>query len=104
MTEQTKTGLGIEDIIGNKRDDILRLAAQYGAFNVRVFGSVARGEAREDSDVDFLVDFKSGYRLMEHVGFVVDLQELLGRRVEVAIEKNLREELRPYIMKDITPL
>ncbi|MFN8374872.1 MAG: hypothetical protein U0694_18585 [Anaerolineae bacterium] len=52
MTEQAKTGLGIKDIIGDKRADILRLAAKYGAFNVRVFGSVARGEARADSDDD----------------------------------------------------
>ncbi|MHB8627814.1 MAG: nucleotidyltransferase family protein [Aggregatilineales bacterium] len=92
--------MNIADIIGDKYDEILRLAKRYGASNVRIFGSVARGEAGPDSDVDFLVDFKPDYRLWDHIGLKQDLEDLLGRRVDVAIAKNLREEFRPSIMRD----
>jgi predicted nucleotidyltransferase len=100
----TRTGLGIDDLLKDKRDAILELAARYGASNVRVFGSVARGEARPDSDVDFLVDFKPDYRLWDHIGLQQDLEDLLGRKVDVAIARNLREEFRPYILRDAVNL
>jgi predicted nucleotidyltransferase len=88
----------LDNLLHEKRDDILRIAAQYGATNVRVFGSVARGEAREDSDIDLLVDQDwsrlSGWGGME---LVVALEELLGRRVDVATV----EELRPHIRESV---
>ncbi|MCA9906851.1 MAG: nucleotidyltransferase domain-containing protein, partial [Anaerolineae bacterium] len=84
MISQSK--LGVSEVIGEKREAVLRLAEYYGARNVRVFGSVARGDATHDSDVDFLVDFPPGYRLLDHTGLQQELQTLLGRRVEVAIE------------------
>ncbi|MCB9457501.1 MAG: nucleotidyltransferase family protein [Anaerolineaceae bacterium] len=96
--------LGIPTLIGDKRDEILRLAKQRGASNVRVFGSVARQEAGEDSDIDILVTFRAGYRLLDHAGLVMDLQELLGRHVDVAIESNLRDEMRDTILRDAIPL
>jgi predicted nucleotidyltransferase len=99
-----RTGLGIDDLLSDKRDAILELAARYGASNVRVFGSVARGDARPDSDVDFLVDFNPDYRLWDHIGLKQDLEDLLGRKVDVAIAKNLREEFRPYILRDAVNL
>lgn len=98
MAVQVK--LGIADVIGDKRQAVLRLAEQYGVRNVRVFGSVARGDATPDSDVDF----PAGYRLLDHIGLQQALQTLLGRRVEVAIERNLREEFRAHILKDAISL
>src|SRR5260221_10976739 len=100
MSNAIQRGLGIADIISSKREAILRLADKYGAYNVRIFGSVARGEARLDSDVDFLVDFRPNYKLLDHAALLVELEELLERKVEVAIAANLREEYRSSIMQD----
>ncbi len=81
--EQVQTGLGIAEIIGDKRDDVLRIAAENGAFNVRVFGSVARGEAHEDSDVDFIAEFHEKTSVFDLVGMWLDLKEVLGREVSL---------------------
>lgn len=104
MVDHTHTGLGIGDIIGDKREEVLHLAEKRGAFNVRVFGSIARSEATSDSDVDLLVDFDPDYRLLDQIGLMVDLTELLGRKVDVAVERNLRDELRSYVLADAIPL
>ena len=72
-----------------RRQEILRLAAAHGARNVRVFGSVARGEVTGDSDIDLLVDFDAERSLLDQVGLMQDLQELLGAHVEVTTEKAL---------------
>ncbi len=99
MQSAVTHGLGIADVIGDKRDDILRIATERGAFNVRIFGSVARNQARADSDIDFLVEFVPGYRLLDLAGLLNDLETLLNRRVEIAIEKNLRPEFRDAFCK-----
>lgn len=104
MSAKQKMGQGIAQIIGDKRDEILRTAACYGATNVRVFGSVARGEARPDSDVDLLVRLKPDYKLRDHLGLTVALKDVLGRPVDIAVEANLRAELRLSILQDATPL
>jgi predicted nucleotidyltransferase len=104
MQAIVKSGLGIEDLLRDKRADILRLASQYHASNVRVFGSVARGEARPDSDVDLLVDFAVGYRLWDKIGLKQDLEELLDRKVDVVHAKFVRDELASEIFKDAVPL
>jgi hypothetical protein len=87
-----------------RRDEILSLAAQYGASNVRVFGSVAHGEARADSDVDVLVQFSEDYRLLQHAGLIAALKELLPYDVDVSVEQNLRVEYRASIMRDAVML
>ncbi len=94
----------LDEILALHRNTILQLAAQRGAYNVRVFGSVARGTASTNSDIDFLVEFPPSYRLLDHAGLLNDLQELLGCPVDVAVEANLREEIRPYILKDAVAL
>ena len=89
--------MGIGEIISDKRETILALATKHGAFNVRVFGSVAEGNADEDSDVDFLVDMEPGRSLFDLGGLLMDLQNLLGRKVDVVTEAGLRERIRQSV-------
>jgi hypothetical protein len=77
-----------------RREKILDVARQYGASNVRVFGSVARGEEVGGSDVDFLVDLEDGRSLLDLGGLAMDLSDPLGSEVDVVTEKGLRERLR----------
>ncbi len=82
------------------RGSILALAEQYRAHQVSVFGSILRGELQPDSDVDFLVNFETDYKLRDHIRLTQALQNLVGRRVEVVDRRSLREELRATILKD----
>jgi predicted nucleotidyltransferase len=97
------TGLGVTSIIGDKRDAVLRLAAKNGVSNVRVFGSVARGEATPNSDIDFLVDGLEnapwgGGRLL------VELEALLGRHVDLVSKGDLHQIIRDQILDEAIPL
>lgn len=103
MSDTPKRALTLQDLRA-RRDEILKLAQQYRAYNVRVFGSVARGEATPDSDVDLLVNFREGTSLFELSGFWQDLQELLGRDVNLLSENGLKERFRKRIEGDIVPL
>jgi predicted nucleotidyltransferase len=96
--------VGIKEILVDKRDEIIAIAAKHGAHNVRVFGSVARGDADDDSDVDFLVVLDPETSLMDHAALLVELEELLGRRVDVAPEGCLRPRSRKRILKEAVPL
>lgn len=87
-----------------RRADILRLASLYGATNVRVFGSVARGEADERSDVDFLVDMGSGRSLLDLGGLLEDLGELLRHPVDVVTERGLKPRIRDRVLREAVPL
>lgn len=92
------------DLLRSMREAILQTAQQYGVANVRVFGSVARGEARATSDIDFLVDLPPHYTLLRLSGLVRSLREVTGYPVEVASAAHLREELRETILRDAQPL
>ncbi|MBW4523161.1 MAG: nucleotidyltransferase family protein [Scytolyngbya sp. HA4215-MV1] len=92
--------MGIEELLQDKREEILAIAAKHGAYNVRVFGSVARGEAREDSDVDFLVEIEPCRSLLDRIGLIQDLEDLLGRKIDVAKLENLRESIRKRVLKE----
>jgi predicted nucleotidyltransferase len=96
--------MGIDGILKEKREEILRIAARHGAHNVRVFGSVARGDARPDSDVDFLVEMEPGRSLMDVGELKMDLEDLLGRRVDVARPRALRDPLRHRVFSEAVPL
>lgn len=100
----TTSGLGIDDLLKDKRDDILRLASARKAYNVRVFGSVARGEATETSDVDFLVTFEPSYTLWDHIGLIQDLSELLERDVDVSTEDTLKSRIKGRVLQEAKPL
>jgi uncharacterized protein len=90
--------------VQSKREEILQLAVRRGARNVRLFGSVARNEAGPNSDVDFLVDLEPGRSLLDLGGLLMDLQNLLGRQVDVITEAGLRPRLRPLVLKEARPL
>jgi uncharacterized protein len=94
----------LDDLIQAKRDEIIRVAARHGAHNVRLFGSLARGEAREDSDVDLLVDMEPGRSLLDRSEMLQDLQELLGRKVDVLTERSIYWLLRRRILREARPL
>ena len=87
-----------------ERDRILEVAARHGARNVRVFGSFARGEADERSDLDLLVDLDQGRSLMDLGGLLMDLQETLGVRVDISTERMLRPEIRKRVLSEAVPL
>jgi uncharacterized protein len=87
-----------------KRPEILRLAARHGAKNLRVFGSVARGEATESSDLDLLVEWEPRRSLLDHVRLVQDLEALLNTRVEIGTERSLHRLVRDRILNEATPL
>lgn len=93
-----------EERVRQHRDGILRLAAKHGAKNVRLFGSVVRAEADEQSDIDLLVEFEPGRSLLDHAGLWLDLQELLGCKVDVVSENGLYWLLKRRILKEARPL
>jgi hypothetical protein len=96
--------MGIEELLHDKREEILRIAARHGAYNLRVFGSVARGEAGPDSDLDFLVDCGPNASPWFPGGLLADLEDLLGRKVDVLTEGALHPYLRERILKEAVPL
>lgn len=85
-------------------EEILKIAAKYGAYNIRVFGSVARGEARDNSDVDFLVEMETGRNLLDRIGLKQDLEELLGRSVDIAKTSNLHDLIRDKVLREAVAL
>jgi len=94
----------ITELLSERRQQILAIAAKYGAYNVRVFGSVARGMADETSDVDFLVDLEEGRSLFDLGGLLMDLQDMLERKVDVVTEKALHWYIRDRILEEAKPL
>ena len=92
------------DQLRRRRQEIVEIAAQRGASNVRVFGSVARGEDDEKSDIDFLVDLEDGRSLLDLGGLLTDLQDLLGRPVFVGTEDGLKERYKERVLKEAVAL
>jgi len=97
-------GLGIAEVLGDKREAILAIAAHHGASDVRVFGSVARGEARPNSDVDFLVNIEKGRNLLDRISLIQDLEDLLNRKVDVAESENLHRYIRDRVLREAIDL
>ena len=103
MSEKA-VAIELEKLLKEKREEILAAAAKRGAYNIRIFGSVARGEADEQSDIDFLVDMEEGKSLFDLGGLLMDLQELLGRKVDVATPDLLRQRIRQRVLDETVPL
>ena len=95
--------MGIEEVLGGKREAILQLADKHGAYNVRVFGSVARGEAGPTSDVDLAVDVQPWVGL-EFLGLWDELEDLLGRKVDLLTERALKSGIRERILREAVAL
>jgi uncharacterized protein len=96
--------MALEALLGQKRQDVLRIAGTYGARRVRVFGSVARGEADAQSDVDFLVELDPGRSLLDLGGLQFELQALLGRSVDVVTERGLKARIRERVLREAVPV
>jgi predicted nucleotidyltransferase len=96
--------MSLGELLQTKREDILRTANQHGAFNVRVFGSVARGEADSESDIDLLVDMEPGRSLLDLSGLLIDLEDMLGCNVDVVTERGLRDRIRERVLKEAVAL
>lgn len=92
------------DTLRQKRDAILDIAARYGAHDIRIFGSVARGDATESSDLDLIVRFDPGRSLFDHGGLIMDLRDLLGVKVDVISEDGIRDRWREHLMNEAIPL
>jgi hypothetical protein len=84
--------------------EILEAAKRHGARNVRIFGSVARGDFDEKSDLDFLVEMESGRSLLDHASLLLDLERVLGCKVDVVSEKGIKTRIRERVMKEARPL
>jgi len=90
----------MQRLLREKRQEILSIAARHGARNVRVFGSVARGEAGPESDLDILVDLEPGRSLLDHAALLLDLEAALGCKVDVVTERGLRARVREDVLRE----
>jgi uncharacterized protein len=93
-----------DELVRVRREEILRIAARYGARNVRVFGSIARGEADEQSDIDFLVELEPGRSLLDLGGLQYELESLLGCPVDVVTERGLKARIRDRVLREAMPV
>jgi predicted nucleotidyltransferase len=94
----------LEELLHVKREEILKVCAKYGARNVRVFGSVARGKADEQSDLDLIVDFEPSRSLLDHAGLWLELQELVGVKVDVVSSRGIKPRIRERVLQEAVPL
>lgn len=104
MTEPNRLPSDPGEEIARRREQILELAHRHGAHNVRVFGSIARGEADDVSDVDFLVDMEPGRSLLDLGGLVMDLADLLRRPVDVVTTPGLKARIRQRVLSEAIPV
>ena len=96
--------MDLDQLLKTHREEILTTARKHGAYDVRVFGSVARGEAHPDSDVDLLVNLETGRSLLDLARLLRELQTILGVNVDVITEAGLRSRIRSQVLKEARPL
>jgi uncharacterized protein len=96
--------MNLNTLLQTKRQEILSLAARHGASNIRIFGSVARGEAHSDSDIDLLVDLEPDRSLLDLGGLLMDLRDLLEVPVDVGTEAMLKSRIRERVLAEAIPL
>ncbi|TCL62259.1 hypothetical protein EDC14_10262 [Hydrogenispora ethanolica] len=93
-----------KELLNSKKQSILATAARYGAFNIRIFGSVARGDDDEKSDIDFLVELEPGRSLLDLGGLLIELEDLLGCSVDIVTENGLKERIREQVLNEVINL
>ena len=96
--------MNLSSVLKNNRDEILRIATAHGAYNLRVFGSVSRGEATGQSDIDILVRLEPGRSLLDLIAIKQDLQDLLGRGVDVVTEDAVSPYIREQVLREAVSL
>jgi len=96
--------MNLTELLREKRTEILNLCARYGAKNVHIFGSVARGEADQGSDLDLLVELEPGRTLFDLGGLQYDMEQLLGCRVDVVTPNSLKRRIRDRVLQEAKPL
>jgi predicted nucleotidyltransferase len=105
LVENKFLAMKIQELVQDKREQIIAIAAKHGANNVRIFGSVARGEADEKSDIDLLIDYCSDRRSPWFpLGLIRELEALLGCKVDIATEQGLKDRIRERVLKEARPL
>ncbi len=92
------------DDVLKRREEIIAVARRHGASNIRIFGSVARGDATEASDLDLIVRLEPGRSLFDLGGLLMDLRDLLGIKVDVISENGIRDRWRDHLMAESVPL
>jgi uncharacterized protein len=92
------------ETLRERRGDILAIASRHGASNLRVFGSVARGDTNEDSDIDVLIDLEEGRSLFDLIAVKQDLEDLFGCKVDVGTARSLRPRLKDRVLREALPL
>lgn len=97
-------GLVYDRIVKEKRGEILRIVARYGTHDVRLFGSVARGEDDRESEVDFVVKLEAGRSLLDLGGLQMELEDLLGCRVDVMTVRGLKARIRERVLREAMPV
>jgi uncharacterized protein len=96
--------MGLQQILQEKRQEILEIAAKHGAYNIRIFGSLARVEADERSDVDILVELEEGRSLFDLGGLLMDLENLLSCKVDVVTARGLRKRISERVLREAVPI
>ena len=96
--------MDLQRLLREKRTDILRVAASHGARKVRIFGSVARGETGPESDLDLLIDLEPGRSLLDHAALLLELEAILGCKVDVVTERGLRTRIRERVLREAVAL
>ncbi len=96
--------MGLFNIVKENRDEILRIASQHGASDVRIFGSVVRGEDTDNSDIDFLVVLEKNCSLLDHADMIIEMEDLLGCKVDVVTEPGLKERVKARVLMEAEPL
>ncbi len=91
-------------IVKKNRDEILRIASLHGASDVRIFGSVVRGEDTKNSDIDFLVKLEKNRSLLDHADMIIEMEDLLGCKVDVVTEPGLKERVKARVLMEAVPL